>query len=73
MDNPLLIDVNSVCKLLGISRATYFVQKAAGRIGPSEIRFGKKLLLRRAEVEAWVNCGCPPRRQWEWKANTRNT
>ncbi|MEN6307990.1 MAG: helix-turn-helix domain-containing protein [Anaerohalosphaeraceae bacterium] len=64
---PLLLGVTDLCRLLGISRATYFTQKAAGRIGPLELKFGKKLLLRRAEIEAWVAAGCPTRRQWQWK------
>jgi excisionase family DNA binding protein len=62
----LLIGVSEACKLLSISRATYFVQKASGRIGPAEIKFGRKILLRQAEIEAWAAAGCPPRSRWAW-------
>jgi len=66
-DQSLLVDVNVACKLLQISRAHYFEQRSAGRIGPKEIKLGRKILLRRAEVEQWVAAGCPPRRAWHWK------
>ena len=60
----LLVSVSETCKLLGISRASYFVMKAAGRLGPEEIRLNKKILIRRDELEAWTNAGCPPRSKW---------
>ena len=64
---PLLVDVKAVCKMLSISRATYFSMKSAGRIAPQEIRFGKKILLRHAEIVDWVAAGCPAKRMWHWK------
>lgn len=68
---PLLIGVNDACKLLSISRAHYFEQRSAGRIGPSEIKLGRKILLRADEVRDWVAAGCPPRRSWTWRGGKR--
>jgi predicted DNA-binding transcriptional regulator AlpA len=67
MSDKLLISVNDFCCLLSISRAHYFERRAAGGIGPAEIKLGRKILLRRAEVEQWVSEGCPPRRSWSWR------
>lgn len=64
--NSLLIDVKAACQLLSISRAAYFTMRSGGRIGPTEIKLGKKLLLRTEEVQDWVAAGCPPRRLWNW-------
>lgn len=65
--SPKLTGVNNACLMLGITRSTYFNMRAAGRIGPQEIRFGAKILLRVAELDDWIEAGCPPRRQWIWK------
>ncbi len=67
MSDKLLIDVSEFCRLTSISRSLYFEKKAAGRIGPAEVRIGRKILLRTDEVRDWVNAGCPPRRSWSWK------
>lgn len=64
---PLMIGVSEFCRLTSISRSLYFEKKAAGRIGPSEVKIGRKILFRRAEVVDWTNAGCPPRRAWQWK------
>lgn len=67
--DPLLIGVLDACRMLGISRAKYFQMKAAGRVAPLEIKFGKKILLRADELRAWVDAGCPNRRAWRWRPN----
>ncbi|NLW83637.1 MAG: hypothetical protein GXY41_04425 [Phycisphaerae bacterium] len=68
---PLLIGVSEFCRLTSISRALYFEKRAAGRIGPQEIRFGRKILLRADEVRDWVAASCPPRRAWRWKGGAK--
>lgn len=68
---PLLIGVLDACRMLGISRAKYFQMKSAGRIGPLEIKFGRRILLRADELRDWVDAGCPNRRAWRWRPNRR--
>ena len=63
----LMIGVSEFCRLTSISRSLYFEKKAAGRIGPAEIKIGRKILLRRAEIVDWIDAGCPPRRSWRWQ------
>jgi len=65
--DKLLLSVSEVCKILSISRGTYFVLKAAGRIGPKEIKFGVKIYLRKNEIYAWVDAGCPSKNKWHWE------
>lgn len=52
--SPLLIDAGQVATLLGIGRSTFFALVSSGRIGPQPIRFGRRRLYQRAEVE---QCG----------------
>jgi predicted DNA-binding transcriptional regulator AlpA len=37
---------------------------AAGRL-PRAVRIGRRKLWRRAEIDAWLLAGCPPRSEWE--------
>jgi predicted DNA-binding transcriptional regulator AlpA len=62
---PLLLTVSALCRLLSISRSSFFTQKALGRIPLTSVRIGKKLLYRRAETEAWILAGCPAK-NWQW-------
>lgn len=71
MNDKLLISVNEFCRMTSISRALYFEKRACGRIGPQEIRIGRKILLRADEVRDWVGSGCPPRRLWKWRGGAR--
>lgn len=67
-DKPLMISVREACGLLNIARSTYFQLRDAGRIGPEEIKLGRKILIRKAELTDWITAGCPARNQWKWKA-----
>lgn len=67
-NKPLMVSVREACWLLGISRSSYFAAKAAGRIGPSEIKIGRKILIRKDELVDWVAAGCPIKNQWRWGA-----
>jgi len=61
---PLLIPASAASKLLGMGRTCFYAMESSGRIGPSPLRFGRKVLWSRAEIERWVECGCPPRDRW---------
>ncbi|MFW5690760.1 MAG: helix-turn-helix transcriptional regulator [Planctomycetota bacterium] len=62
----MLVDVNTVAAMLSVSVNTVWVMDSAGRL-PSAIRLGRRCTRwRRAEIEAWVEAGCPPRDRWSW-------
>ena len=61
---PLLIDIHALAALLGRSVASLERDQAAGRV-PAPVRLGGSKKWRRAEIEAWVAAGCPPRREWD--------
>lgn len=52
--------------LLGIGRTKFLQLHASGRL-PLPLRFGRAVRWRRAELEDWLNAGCPPRDKWIWK------
>lgn len=55
-----LVDVGHVAKLLGCSERHVFRLSDAGKM-PRPVRLGALVRWRRAELEAWVDDGCPPR------------
>ena len=62
---PLLLSFADAAKLLSISRALLYQLHADGRLGPMVVKLGRRSLLSRAELEAWVRAGLPPRVKWE--------
>jgi predicted DNA-binding transcriptional regulator AlpA len=65
---PLFIDVATACRILSISRSKFYEARAAGQFAPAVLRISRKLLIRRQELEAWIEAGLPPRRAWVWRA-----
>jgi len=63
-EQPLLLDAGQFARLIGISRSNFYSLLSAGQIGPEPIHLGKRVLWKRAEVEAWVRSDCPPREKW---------
>jgi predicted DNA-binding transcriptional regulator AlpA len=63
--DPLLIPVSGVCRLLSISRSSFFSLRSAGRIPLQQIRLSTKLLYRADEVRNWVQAGCPAMEKWQ--------
>jgi len=63
--DKLLLTVSDLCRLLSISRSSFFTQRSCGRIPLTPVRIGSKLLYRRAEVEEWTLAGCPAK-NWQW-------
>jgi excisionase family DNA binding protein len=62
---PLLLSFKTASELLGISRALLYQLHSDGRLGPMPYKLGRRSLLSRVELTAWVNEGMPPRIQWE--------
>ena len=61
---PLLIPWNDVPNALSISRAHLARMRVAGKFGPTVLRAGRKLLVRREELESWVSADMPDARTW---------
>jgi hypothetical protein len=61
----LLIPLADVPPILAISRAHLARLRAGAKFGPTVLKCGRKLLVRRAELGDWVNANMPDRRTWE--------
>lgn len=51
---PLLLDIQGLCKCLSIARPTYYKISANGMLGPLPIKLCRKVLYSKAEIEQWV-------------------
>jgi prophage regulatory protein len=61
----LLLAARQAAALCGVSLATWWRWGAAGRC-PAPIRISAGCVRwRRDELESWVACGCPRRKEWE--------
>ncbi len=59
-----LLTAEDAASMLGVSRAHFYAMHNGGRI-PQPIHLGKSVRWRRAELDAWVNAGCPSRVKWD--------
>jgi len=67
-NEPLLIPIAEVVKLLSISKSAFYELRSSGRIPLQPVRLTKKPLYNREEVSAWVSSGCPA--NWQAKGTT---
>ena len=63
----LLVPTPEAARACGISEASWFRLKAAGKT-PAPVRLGGKVLYRIEDLKLWVLLGCPPRREFEARA-----
>ncbi len=63
-DQPLLVDVKTVAKLLGRSPQSVSRQDKEGKL-PRPIRLGSSVRWDFSELKEWVSAGCPSRQDWE--------
>jgi excisionase family DNA binding protein len=61
----LLIDSREAAKLLKISEKTLWSMWNEGKM-PKPIRIGKAVRFSYEELQAWVNAGGPPQKEWKW-------
>ena len=61
---PLLVPAPEAARLCGISSATWFRLKSAGKT-PPEVRLGGRVLYRLDDLRLFVAWGCPPRKEFE--------
>jgi hypothetical protein len=60
----LLIAWSDLPPVLALSRAHLARLRASGKFGPAVLRSGRKLLVRRDELERWIQAGMPDSRAW---------
>ncbi len=60
----LLLSAEDSAELLGIGKTLFYSMQSSGRLGPLPVKLGRRALWNRKEIEAWVEAGCPARRQW---------
>jgi predicted DNA-binding transcriptional regulator AlpA len=60
---PLLIPDTVAAALAGVSRATWHRLRAAGRLPPA-VHLGRAVRWRRADVQLWIEWGCPDAREF---------
>jgi predicted DNA-binding transcriptional regulator AlpA len=61
---PLLIQDTFGAALAGVSRAHWHRLRAAGKL-PACIKLGRAVRWRRADVEQWIEWGCPDRAEFD--------
>ena len=67
LEEQMLLSVPEVAALVGASKAHVWRLNSSGRFGPALLHLGRLRKVRRVEVIAWINAGCPPRARWEWE------
>lgn len=67
---PLLIDINEVARLTGFSRGKLYSMQSTGAM-PAPLKVGRSTRWRRADIEAWVDLGCPKRDEFERRQNRK--
>jgi predicted DNA-binding transcriptional regulator AlpA len=68
---PLLVGLDEVARLLGISTATAERMKAAGKLPRHVVLSSGCHRWHLEEIKMWVSSGCPTRPSWEARRRTR--
>jgi len=56
--SPLLLSVRTLAKRLGLSVRTLWRLRSGGKL-PPPVRLGGAVRWRTADIDAWVDAGCP--------------
>lgn len=62
--SQILVTARQAASLIAKSLRTWRAWDAAGLI-PRPVRIGRSTLWRVAELQAWIDAGCPRRAEWE--------
>jgi len=57
--DPAMLDVRGVASLLSCSARHIYRMADAGRM-PRPLKLGSLVRWRRADIDAWLEAGCPP-------------
>lgn len=69
----LLIDTKVTAKLLNVSPRTLYRMDQLQAV-PPPVRLGKNIIRwRLAEILAWIDAGCPRRRNWTYPGDSKTT
>jgi predicted DNA-binding transcriptional regulator AlpA len=61
---PLLVAAAEAARLCGVSEASWYRLRSAGKL-PSPVKLGGRVLWRVAELRRWTAAGCPDLRAWQ--------
>lgn len=62
----IMLDSIQAAQLLGVARSTFWKLYSQGLV-PEPVRLSDRVVRwRKAEMEAWVGAGCPPREKWKF-------
>jgi predicted DNA-binding transcriptional regulator AlpA len=59
-----MVDAKDAAAMCGISSATWYRHKAAGKT-PAPVKLGGRVLYRVEDLTLWVALGCPDRKTFE--------
>ena len=62
--DSLMLSAESSADLIGVGRTLFRSMHSSGRLGPLPVKFGRRILWSRKELENWVTAGCPNRSKW---------
>jgi excisionase family DNA binding protein len=71
-DAGLLIDVKTATRLLNVSSRTLYLLHDLG-MTPSPVRIGRLVRFRLAELLAWIEADCPPKKHWSYSPDSQPT
>ena len=57
-DQSLLVDMHTLCEMLGVSKRTVWRMQSAGEL-PKPVRLRGAVRWQRCQIEQWVADGCP--------------
>ena len=60
----VLISPAGLAAMLSLSRSKVFDMRAAGQL-PKPLKLGRSTRWRLADIEAWINAGCPSLEKFE--------
>ena len=60
---PLLVPAPEAARLCGVSEASWYRLKSAGKV-PAPVRLSSRVLWRGEELRRWCAAGCPDLRTW---------
>jgi hypothetical protein len=69
---PFLVPALEAARLCGVSEASWYGLKSAGKT-PPEVRLGGRVLYRIEDLKLWVALGCPDRRTFEARKTAAGT
>lgn len=70
LDEPLLVNVTQVARLLGLSERTVWQLDKGGKL-PLPLRIGRSVRWHLEELRRWVSAGSPPRAKWQLQQQGR--